>query len=161
MLLGFVFAESRSEEKRVSRLSITRSLLPPLSGLSYSASARKPFLNSPGGGAGWGVKLPNNSPPLSIMPLPLRSRASHASSAAAAVHDKFSLTPSLSRSNRTPPLASVRSNPFPKTSSKIGVGSHPPTPDPSRLVAAQGSPPPPPPTSGPASSSHVVVRLCW
>ena len=74
--------------KTASRLSITPSPLPPLAGRSKTASARKPLGSSPAGGAGCGVKLPNNSCPLSIAPLPLRSKASHASSAPAAVQRK-------------------------------------------------------------------------
>jgi len=57
------------------------------------ANAMKPFFGSPGRGA-CGVKLPNNSVPSSMVPLPLRSSASHASSEFAVVHPRLSAVPS-------------------------------------------------------------------
>src|SRR5215217_8028237 len=94
---------------------------PPFCGLSCSARARKPLRKTPGGGAGWGLKLPNNSPPLSIVPFPFRSSTRNASSDPDAVHAVVSPTPSLSRSKLTPEAGSVRSNPLPVTSMRIGL----------------------------------------
>src|SRR5205085_7223583 len=118
--LWLVSCHSRKDEKIASRLSITPSPLPPCTGLSYSARARKPFFSCPAGGSGCGVKLPNNSAPLLITPSPLRSSASHASSAPAAVHESLSALPSPSRSKLTPPAASVSAKPFPATSMRMG-----------------------------------------
>src|SRR6185503_15581148 len=94
---------------------------PPLIDLSYSVKARKPFLYSPAGGAGCGVKLPNNSDPLSTKPLPFRSNTNHASSDSAVVQESFSLKPSLSKSNSTPVSLPERLKPFPATSITIGL----------------------------------------
>src|SRR3989440_9464316 len=79
-LTFFFFFSSRRRHTRSDRdwssdvCSSDLSPLPPLAGLSYSASARNPFRGVPAGGTGCGVKLPNNSLPPSIMPFPLRSR---------------------------------------------------------------------------------------
>src|SRR5205085_8911822 len=118
MPLWFVSCQRRNEAKIPSRGPIQPSPLPPFTGLSYSANARKPFGVAEGG---CGVKLPNNSVPLSIVPLPLRSKASQASSESAAVHAHLSDVPSLSRSNATPLEPSVRSKPLPAISSRIGL----------------------------------------
>src|SRR5205085_1308551 len=118
--LWFTSCQRRSELKIASRLSMMPSPFPPFCGLSYSARARKPFFSCPAGGSGWGVKLPNNSAPLLITPSPLRSSASHASSAPAAVHESLSALPSPSRSKLTPPAASVSAKPFPATSMRMG-----------------------------------------
>src|SRR5215216_31982 len=99
---------------------INPSLFPPFTLLSYSASARKPFASSPVGGVGCGVKLPNNSRPLSTVPLPLRSKANHASSDPEAVHDQALGMPLPSKSKLTPPFLSVRLNPLPIISTRIG-----------------------------------------
>src|ERR1700730_5210762 len=108
----------------VSPLLTSLSLFPPFSGLSYSARARKPFFSWPTGGSGWGVKFPKSSCPLSIVPLPLRSRASHASSEPTLVHAILSLPPMLLRSKSTPDAALVRLKPLPSTSRRIGEPSH-------------------------------------
>src|SRR5690242_12036711 len=73
--LWFVSCQSLRLEKIASRLSITPSPLPPFSGLSNSASARNPLGSDDGT---CGLKLPNNSVPLSIVPLLLRSSTSQA-----------------------------------------------------------------------------------
>src|SRR2546423_2175333 len=119
--LWSVTCHSRKEEKMLSPLLIIPSPLPPRSGLSYSASAMNPLRSMPAGGSGCGVKLPNNSWPLSTTPLPLRSKASQASSEPVAVHDNFSLKPSLLRSKFTPPAPSVRSIPLPRMSITMGL----------------------------------------
>src|SRR5438876_5835056 len=104
---------------------MTPSPLPPFHDLSYRASARNPFRVAPAGAEGWGLVLPNTSLPLSIVPLPLRSKTNQASSEPAAVQESLSFVPSLFKSKFTPPVASVRSNPLPATSMTIGVsGSH-------------------------------------
>src|SRR2546423_4939712 len=112
-----------------SRLSITPSRFPPFAGLSYSARARNPFGPTPCGGRGWGVKFPNNSLPLSMAPLSLRSRTSQASSEPDAVHAKRSAPPLLSRSKLTPPAASVRAKPSPErsiiTGEEVNEQQHP------------------------------------
>src|SRR5437762_31863 len=102
---------------------MTLSPLPPFTGLSYLASARKPFGVEVGG---CGVKLPNNSTPLSIIPFPLRSRTSQASSAAAVVQPRLSLVPSELRSKPTPFAALVSEKPSPLTSIIIGLSPPPP-----------------------------------
>jgi hypothetical protein len=121
--LWFRSCHSRRFENTASLLSMSPSPLPPFSGLSYSARARNPFHFWPWGGFGCGVKLPNSSVPLSMMPFAFRSRASHASSEPKAVQETRSAFPSLSRSKFTPPDASVRLKPFPEMSMVIGVGS--------------------------------------
>src|SRR5262245_46382020 len=103
--------------------SIRPSPFPPFAGLSNSARARKPFLATPCI-VGCGLRLPNNSIPLSMIPLPLRSKASQASSEPADVQARRSATPLASKSKLTPPAALVRSNPLPNTSNKIGVSVH-------------------------------------
>src|SRR2546423_1468220 len=95
------------------------SSLPPFVGLSYSARARKPFVSEV---ADCGVKLPNNSVPLSIVPLPFRSSTSQASSELALVQDRCSSFRSLLRSKLTPPVASVKSKLWPPTLIRIGHG---------------------------------------
>jgi hypothetical protein len=110
-----------SEANMASCLSITSSPFPPFGDLSNSARAIKPLGLTFGGGAGCGVKFPNNSAPLSIVPLPLRSSARKASSDPDAVHDKCSAVPLLSRSKSTPPGTLVRLNPSPKMSTRTGV----------------------------------------
>src|SRR5262249_15754272 len=121
MPLWFLSCHRRSLEKTESLLSIRLSPFPPFAGLSNSASARNPFFNFPAGGIGCGVTLPNNSAPLSILPLPLRSNASQASTDPGAVHENRLLTPKLDKSNSTPPDASVKLNPLPAISIRIGV----------------------------------------
>ena len=111
----------RSLEKSASRLSITPSPFPPSLGESSSARARKPF-GCPDGS--WDVKLPNSSLPLSIVPFPFRSNARNASSDLGAVQAVRSVVPSLLRSNSTPPLGSVRSNPLPSISIRTGLPRH-------------------------------------
>lgn len=100
-----------------SLLLISPSLLPPLSCLSYSASARKPLGFQE---ADCGVKLPNSSFPFSIVPLPLRSNASHESSEYAVVHETPSGIPLLLRSKRTPPGLPVKRMPLPAMSIRMG-----------------------------------------
>src|SRR5215207_249730 len=99
---------------------MTPSPLPPFCALSYSARARKPLREMPVAGSGCGVKLPNSSLPLSIVPLPLRSSTRNASSEASDVHASCSFSPSLSKSKLTPPSVSVSRKPFPRTSISIG-----------------------------------------
>src|ERR1051325_8892298 len=99
MPLWFVSCHSRNDEKISSRLSMTPSPFPPFADLSYSAKARKPF---PLREAGCDVKLPKSSVPLSIVPLQLRSNASHASSDVDAVQESLSFVLSLFKSNLTP-----------------------------------------------------------
>src|SRR5260370_32445341 len=111
----------RRMEKMVSSLPITPSPLPPFSGLSNSARARNPFLLGAGGCC---VKSPNNSTPLSIMPLPLRSSASQASSELAAVQPNLSLVPFPFRSKSTPPTVPVIAKPSPLTSIRMGLPPH-------------------------------------
>src|ERR1043165_1039502 len=119
---------------------MTPSPLPPFSGLSYSASARKPLRPTPRGGCGCGEKLPKSSAPLSIDPLPLRSSASHASSEAIAVHAVFSATVSSLTSKLTPPCGSVKENPLPETSIRIGELLSPLVPE-QVQVSKSNSPP--------------------
>jgi hypothetical protein len=69
---------------------INPSPFPPLTALSNSARAKKPFFSLD---AGCGVKLPKSSEPLSIVPLPFRSNASQAWSDPDLVHEILSLTP--------------------------------------------------------------------
>lgn len=146
MPLWFVSCHSRSEEKIVSPLSILPLLLPPSIGLSYSASAINPFGLAE---EGCRVKLPNNSVPLSIEPLPLRSRASHESSDPLAVQPSRSAVPSPLISKSTPLAAFVRSNPFPCVSITIGLGGR-------GIVSILSFPPSPPPPLLP----QVRVILC-
>src|SRR5258705_10816410 len=120
MPLWFVSCHRRSDEKIASRWSTTSSPFPPFSVLSYSVRARKPFFSSPAGGPGCGVKLPKSSCPLSIVPLPLRSKVSQASSEPEAVQERPSGVPSLFMSNSTPAVRSVKLNPLPNTSMTIG-----------------------------------------
>jgi hypothetical protein len=70
---------------------ILPSPLPRLTGLSNSARARNPLGLAEGG---CGVKLPNSSRPLSIVPLPFLSRARKASSEPRAVQPRCSALPS-------------------------------------------------------------------
>lgn len=71
--------------------------------------------------------LPNSSAPLLITPSPSRSRTSQASSLPAVVHDSLSGVLSPLKSKDTPPALSVRSNPSPETSTRMGeVGSQGP-----------------------------------
>src|SRR6478672_10503031 len=93
------------------------SLLPPFAALSNSARARNPFLLLADGCA---VKSPNNSEPLSIAPLPLRSSASQASSAPALVQPKRSRVPLPFKSKSTPSLTPVSVMPSPLISSTTG-----------------------------------------
>src|SRR5579875_3349274 len=95
--------------------------VPPFSGRSNTASAKKPFFSWPSGGCGCIVLFPNNSAPLSILPLPLRSNASQAFPEFFAVHDTRSCMPVPERSNLTPCSRSVSENPLPPTSIMIGV----------------------------------------
>src|SRR5215217_7726338 len=53
-------------------------------------------------------------------PLPSRSKASHASSEPAAVHERWSFTPSRLRSKVTPPAPPVSEKPSPAVSIKTG-----------------------------------------
>src|SRR5712691_9310251 len=105
-----------------SRLSIIPSPFPPFAGLSNSANARKPFGF---GEFGCGVALPNSSRPLSTAPLPKKSKL-------------------------TPPVASVRSNPFPEISMSMGVSQH------SFPVQASKSPPPTSPLQALGSVAQFV-----
>src|SRR5258705_12116753 len=115
--LWLIFCHSRRFWKIASFLLITPSLLPPFSALSNSASAKNPFFLCT---FGCGVRSPNNSWPLSIVPLPLRSSANQASSVLPAVHDNRSRVPLPFRSKRTPWLTAVIANPSPLTSIRIG-----------------------------------------
>src|SRR5437870_3353111 len=101
-----------------SWLSVIPSPLPPFSGLSNSASAAKPFRLFD---RGCGVKLPNNSRPLSTVPFPLRSSTRKASSEPAAVQARRSAVPLLLMSKLTPRAASVRLNSLPRISMSIGL----------------------------------------
>src|SRR5207249_4942895 len=87
---------------------------------------------------GCGVKFPNSSPPLSINPLPFRSRTSQASSEPANVQEYFSLKPSALRSKNTPSAKLVNAKSLPSTSITTGEKQR----RPSRLakfVGSQGS----------------------
>src|ERR1700754_1738246 len=117
MPLWFVSCQRRRCVKILSRSSISLSPLPPLAGLSNSANARKPFLLL---AAGCGVKSPNNSEPVSTVPLPLRSSASQASSEPAMVQPRRSLVPFPFRSKSTPSIAAVSAMPSPLISITIG-----------------------------------------
>src|SRR5438270_12121798 len=101
-----------------SLLSIIPSPLPPFSGLSYSARARKPLGCGDGGCA---VKLTNNSLPLVIRPLPSRSRSRKALAVPGAVQAICMGFPVPVMSNRTPFRALVSRNPLPVTSMIIGL----------------------------------------
>src|SRR5437660_12805793 len=125
MPLWFVSCHNRSCENIASRLSMTPSPLPPFSGLSYSASARNPFGVEDGG---CGVKLPNNSAPLSMVPLLFLSSTRKASSEPPAVQASLSLAPFELRSKLTPPAASVKTKPLPATSIRIGLPAQLPLP---------------------------------
>src|SRR6185369_463055 len=116
--LWLASCHKRNDEKITSLLSIVRSPLPPFTGSSKSASAKKPLGL---GDAGCGVAFPNSSLPPSIVPFPLRSKASQESSEPALVQESLSLIPSLFRSKLTPPAAPVRLNPSPFTSITMGV----------------------------------------
>src|SRR2546425_4606706 len=153
----------RNLEKMASRLSMIPSPLPPYSGLSYWANARNPFLSVPGGGLGCGVKLPNISVPLSILPLPVRSRTSHASPDPGDDHANLSAEPSPSRSKFTPSARLVKSNPLPATSIRIGEEQPVLLTVPSGLVNAalvvSGVVPQPPPE--PVQSKHVSSQVLF
>jgi len=69
--------------------------------------------------------FPNNSTPLSILPLPLRSSTRKAFVEPGAVHDNCTGTVSLRMSKGTPPIASVIENPAPLMSTIIGEVSIP------------------------------------
>ena len=96
------------------------------------------------------VKLPNNSCPVSIVPLPLRSRTSQASSELGVVQATRKGEPFARMSKSTPPAASVSLKPLPETSIKTGetqlgssgLHSHGFEPPPSNV---RPQPPPPPP----------------
>jgi hypothetical protein len=120
MPLWLTSCHKRRDAKIKSRLVILPSLFPPFAVLSYSASARNPFFSCPSGGEGCGVKFPNSSVPLSIEPLPLRSKANHASSELVEVHAKRRGVPLPTRSKTTPFSELVRLNPLPFTSTRIG-----------------------------------------
>src|SRR5260370_21595471 len=91
------------------------------------------------------------------MPLPLRSRTSHASSDPDAGHANLSAEPSPSRSKFTPSARLVKSNPLPSTSIRIGEEQPVLLTVPSGLVkgafAVSGVVPQPPPAL--LQSEHV------
>src|ERR1041385_825875 len=80
--LWFLSCHNRSCEKTASLELMKPSPLPPRDGLSKSASARNPLGSADDG---CGDALPKSSLPSSIVPFPLRSSASHASSELAIV----------------------------------------------------------------------------
>src|SRR6185295_6868353 len=118
MPLWLASCHNRSDVKIESLRSITPSLLPPFAGLSNSASAIKPLGLVE---LGCGVKLPNSSCPLSILPLPFLSRAKNASSEFIAVHAIGSAKPLELRSKLVPCCGSVKSNPLPEMSMRMGL----------------------------------------
>src|ERR1044072_416905 len=123
--LWFSSCHSFTLPKTASCWLILPSEFPPKAAVSYCASARTPFISSPSGGGGCEVTLPNNSRPLSIVPLLFLSSASHESSEPAAIQENCRGVPLPSRSNSTAFSALVMAKPFPKTSPP--AGDPPPT----------------------------------
>src|SRR6266404_1161850 len=141
-----------------SWLSIMPSPLPPFAGLSNSASAAKPFRLFD---RGCGVKLPNSSRPLSTVPFPFLCSTRKASSEPAAVQSSRSVVPLVLMSKLTPRTASVRLNPLPSTSMRMGLSQQLLQLGSQLLVSSPHKftqPPPPPP---PHERSVAVKCPSW
>jgi hypothetical protein len=133
--------------------------LPPFSGLSYSAKAKKPLGE---GDFGWTVKLPNSSVPSSILPLWFRSRARNAFRDPEAVQAIWTGWPSPRMSNRTPFAADVRWNPSPPVSTMTGEQPSLPAPPSMGLNPSPPTSPQPPPPPEPVHKFTVTVsKVPW
>src|SRR5262249_59047277 len=117
----FSSIHSNKREKPASPASMIPSPLPPFSGLSNSERDRNPFGIEV---LGWGVWLPKSSVPLSIVPLPLRSRARKALRDPAAVQAICTGLPSPRMSKCTPFCELVSAKPWPVVSMMIGLPRH-------------------------------------